>query len=75
MAAMIPESGGAYTYAYCGLGERIAWIVGWSLILEYSLACSSVAVGWSGYLIGWLHSLGAVSYTHLDVYKRQERYV
>lgn len=58
MAAMIPESGGAYTYAYCGLGERIAWIVGWSLILEYSLACSSVAVGWSGYLIGWLHSLG-----------------
>lgn len=58
MAAMIPESGGAYTYAYCGLGERVAWIVGWSLILEYSLACSSVAVGWSGYLVGWLQTLG-----------------
>lgn len=60
MASLIPESGGAYTYSYCVLGERIAWIVGWSLILEYSLACSSVAVGWSGYLVGWLQSLGLV---------------
>jgi APA family basic amino acid/polyamine antiporter len=40
------------------MGETIAWIVGWSLILEYSLACSTVAVGWSGYLVGWIQSAG-----------------
>src|SRR3546814_12225219 len=40
------------------MGEGVAWVVGWSLILEYSLACSTVAVGWSGYLVGWIQSAG-----------------
>jgi APA family basic amino acid/polyamine antiporter len=58
LATMIPAAGSAYTYSYSVLGETIAWVVGWSLILEYSLACSAVAVGWSGYLVGWLQSAG-----------------
>lgn len=58
MATLMPTSGGAYTYTYSVLGEKLAWIVGWSLILEYSLACSTVAVGWSGYLVGWLQAAG-----------------
>ncbi|MFS0738792.1 amino acid permease [Sphingomonas sp. 1P06PA] len=49
MATMIPASGSAYTYSYVVIGERIAWIIGWSLILEYTLVVSAVAVGWSGY--------------------------
>ncbi|WP_428629896.1 amino acid permease [Sphingopyxis sp.] len=49
MATMIPASGSAYTYSYVVIGELIAWVVGWSLILEYSLVVSAVAVGWSGY--------------------------
>ncbi len=49
MSTMMPASGSAYTYSYAVLGEIIAWIVGWSLILEYSLVVSAVAVGWSGY--------------------------
>lgn len=58
MATLIPTAGSAYTYTYSVLGEVVAWVVGWSLILEYSLACSTVAVGWSGYLVGWIQSLG-----------------
>lgn len=58
MATLISTAGGAYTYTYSVLGERLAWIVGWSLILEYSLACSSVAVGWGAYLVGWLKAAG-----------------
>ncbi|WP_334181247.1 amino acid permease [Novosphingobium sp.] len=58
MATMIPAAGSAYTFSYAAMGETIAWIVGWSLILEYSLACSTVAVGWSGYLVGWIQSAG-----------------
>lgn len=58
MATMIPTAGGAYAYTHVALGQTLAWIVGWSLILEYSLACSTVAVGWSAYLVGWLGSLG-----------------
>lgn len=58
MATLIPTAGGAYTYTYSVLGEVAAWVIGWSLILEYSLACSTVAVGWSGYLVGWLQSAG-----------------
>ncbi|WP_197488313.1 MULTISPECIES: amino acid permease [Methylomonas] len=49
MATMMPAAGGAYTYAYIIIGEWAAWFVGWSLILEYSLVVSAVAVGWSGY--------------------------
>jgi APA family basic amino acid/polyamine antiporter len=55
MATMIPASGSAYTYTYVVVGELIAWIVGWSLILEYSLVVSAVAVGWSGYAAPLLH--------------------
>jgi basic amino acid/polyamine antiporter, APA family len=59
MATMIPASGSAYTYSYVVIGELIAWIVGWSLILEYSLVVSAVAVGWSGYAAGFMTSIGA----------------
>lgn len=55
MATMIPASGSAYTYTYVVLGELLAWVVGWSLILEYSLVVSAVAVGWSGYAAPLLH--------------------
>ena len=58
LATMIPAAGSAYTFTYASIGEAAAWIVGWSLILEYSLACSTVAVGWSGYLVGWIQSAG-----------------
>lgn len=54
MATMMPAAGSAYTYSYAALGETIAWVVGWSLILEYSLVVSTVAVGWSGYFVGFL---------------------
>jgi len=59
MSTMMPAAGSAYTYSYTVLGEAIAWIVGWSLILEYSLVVSTVAVGWSGYFAGflqWVHT-------------------
>jgi APA family basic amino acid/polyamine antiporter len=58
LATMIPAAGSAYTFSYVALGEGIAWVVGWSLILEYALACSTVAVGWSGYLVGWIEAAG-----------------
>ncbi|MBZ0188453.1 MAG: amino acid permease [Candidatus Obscuribacterales bacterium] len=50
LASMIPVSGSAYTYAYATLGEFLAWIIGWDLLLEYAVGSSAVAVGWSGYL-------------------------
>ncbi len=58
MSTMMPAAGSAYTYSYIVLGETIAWVVGWSLILEYSLVVSTVAVGWSGYAVGFLKGLG-----------------
>src|SRR5919202_3929939 len=58
MATMIPASGSAYTYSYVVLGEVIAWVIGWSLILEYSLVVSTVAVGWSGYIFPLLQPHG-----------------
>src|SRR5215204_7659337 len=57
-SAMIPISGSAYTYAYATLGELLAWIIGWDLILEYLFAASTVAVGWSGYTVSFLRDLG-----------------
>lgn len=57
-STMIPISGSAYTYAYATLGEFIAWIIGWDLILEYLFASSTVAVGWSGYVVSFCHSIG-----------------
>ena len=58
MATMIPMAGSAYTYSYVALGELLAWIVGWTLILEYTVVCSAVAVGWSGYAAGVIKSAG-----------------
>ena len=58
MATMMPMAGSAYTYTYVALGELLAWIVGWTLILEYTVVCSAVAVGWSGYAAGVIKSAG-----------------
>ena len=58
MSTSIPVSGSAYTYSYSVLGEGFAWIVGWSLILEYSLVVSTVAVGWAGYANDALRHIG-----------------
>jgi len=59
-AAMIPMSGSAYTYGYATLGEFVAWIIGWDLILEYLFAAATVAVGWSGYVVSFLKEFGLV---------------
>jgi APA family basic amino acid/polyamine antiporter len=58
LASMMPGSGSAYTYSYVAVGELLAWVIGWALILEYSLVCAAVAVGWSGYAVGFLNGLG-----------------
>jgi APA family basic amino acid/polyamine antiporter len=60
LASMVPVAGSAYTYSYAVLGELVAWMVGWALIMEYALGASAVAVGWSGYVAGLLHSIGVV---------------
>lgn len=57
-ASAVPVSGSAYTYSYATFGELIAWILGWDLILEYGLASSAVASGWSGYFQGLLSGFG-----------------
>jgi len=59
-SAMIPISGSAYTYGYATLGEFVAWIIGWDLILEYLFAAGTVAVGWSGYVTAFLKDVGIV---------------
>ena len=58
MASLTPQSGSAYAYSYVTLGEGIAWVIGWSLILEYTLVCSAVSVGWSGYASGLIRQAG-----------------
>lgn len=58
LASTMPVSGSAYTYAYGTLGEVAAWIMGWLLVLEYGVAASTVAVGWSGYVVSILHDFG-----------------
>jgi basic amino acid/polyamine antiporter, APA family len=57
-ASMIPIAGSAYTYAYATLGEFVAWVIGWDLILEYLFGAATVAVGWSGHLIDFLNGMG-----------------
>ena len=57
-ASMIPVAGSAYTYCYATLGEFIAWIIGWDLILEYALGAATVASGWSGYVLSFLQDFG-----------------
>ncbi len=59
-AAMIPIAGSAYTYTYATLGEFVAWIIGWDLILEYLFASATVAVGWGGYVQRFLAEFGVV---------------
>ncbi len=58
LAALLPVSGSTYTYAYATMGELVAWIIGWDLILEYAAGSATVAVGWSGYFVSLLKSLG-----------------
>ena len=57
-ASSVPVAGSAYTYAYATLGELVAWIIGWDLVLEYALGAATVAVGWSGYMVSFLADLG-----------------
>jgi basic amino acid/polyamine antiporter, APA family len=59
-SSMIPIAGSAYTYSYATLGEFIAWIIGWDLILEYLFASSTVAVGWGGYFVSFLRDMGVI---------------
>jgi len=71
-AAMIPIAGSAYTYGYATLGELVAWIIGWDLILEYLFGAATVAVGWSGYFAAFMNEIGirmplAYSQAPLDV--------
>ena len=58
LSSMVPVAGSAYTYSYAVMGELVAWLVGWALILEYALGASAVAVGWSGHITGLLNDLG-----------------
>jgi APA family basic amino acid/polyamine antiporter len=64
-AAMIPIAGSAYTYAYATLGEFLAWIIGWDLILEYLFCAPTVAVGWSGHFVAFLKEFGLTIPGHL----------
>jgi APA family basic amino acid/polyamine antiporter len=57
-SCMIPVSGSAYTYAYTTLGEWIAWIIGWDLVLEYAMGAATVSISWSGYVVSLLHDFG-----------------
>ena len=57
-AALVPMAGSAYTYGYATLGELFAWIIGWDLILEYAVGAITVAIGWSGYVVSFLHDFG-----------------
>jgi APA family basic amino acid/polyamine antiporter len=58
LASTVPVAGSAYTYSYATLGEFVAWIIGWDLVLEYALGAATVAVGWSGYFVSLLADLG-----------------
>ena len=60
LASVLPISGSAYTYAYATLGEALAWVMGWLLVLEYGVAASTVAVGWAGYINSFLLGFGVM---------------
>lgn len=66
LASTMPVSGSAYTYAYGTMGEIFAWIMGWLLVLEYGVAASTVAVGWSGYVVSLLGDFGVI-FPQIDV--------
>lgn len=57
-STMIPIAGSAYTYAYATMGEFIAWIIGWDLVLEYAVGAATVSISWSSYVVSWLHDFG-----------------
>src|SRR5438093_1259964 len=57
-ASLVPMAGSAYTYGYATLGEVFAWIIGWDLLLEYALGAVTVSIGWSGYVVSFLHDIG-----------------
>src|SRR5438128_9483777 len=63
-ASMVPVAGSAYTYAYATLGELFAWIIGWDLVLEYAVASSTVAHGWSHYFLSFLNIFGITLPAH-----------
>ena len=65
-AAMIPVAGSVYSYTYTTLGELFAWFIGWTLVLEYLFACSSVAVGWAGYMVNLLNGWGIFLPQHIN---------
>jgi basic amino acid/polyamine antiporter, APA family len=60
MASTVPVAGSAYTYAYATMGEFVAWVIGWDLILEYAFGATTVAIGWSGYVTSFLRDLGVM---------------
>jgi len=60
MSSTVPISGSAYTYAYATLGELVAWIIGWDLILEYAVGAIAVAIGWSGYVVSFAKDFGFI---------------
>ena len=57
-ASSVPVAGSAYTFSYASLGEFVAWLIGWDLILEFTLGASTVAKGWSGYLVNVMEIMG-----------------
>src|SRR5712672_4059058 len=61
-ASMIPVAGSAYTYSYATMGELVAWIIGWDLVLEYAVGAATVGISWSRYFVKFLDSFGV----HLD---------
>lgn len=67
LSSSIGGCGSAYGYAYAGLGEFIAWIIGWDLLLEYGVACSTVAIGWSGYVANVMQAMG-IQIPHIFLY-------
>jgi APA family basic amino acid/polyamine antiporter len=67
MASMVPVSGSAYTYSYAVMGELVAWMVGWALILEYAVAAGAVSVGWSGYVVGLIENAFSIDIPDLLV--------
>ncbi len=60
MASAVPASGSAYTYAYATMGQLVAWIIGWDLVLEYALGATTVAIGWSGYVVSFLKNFDII---------------